>query len=125
MKARKFIAVLAITIGGLGATAGVANAADRTPTQVTIKGDDGDFYGYVKSEDAANCADERQVTLFRMTGESPNPKLDDKIVTDTASENGGKYMWSAGNTGYKTGEFYARVKKTDECGGDFSKVVEA
>lgn len=125
MKARKFIAVLAITISGIAATTSVATAAERTPTKVTIKGEGGDFYGYVKSEDAANCADERLVTLFRMTGDSPEPKLDDKIVTDTASLNGGKYMWSAGNTGYKTGEFYARVKKTDECGGDISKVVEA
>ena len=125
MKARKLIAVLAITVSGIGATAGVASAAERTPTKVTIKGDDGDFYGYVKSENPAECADERQVTLFEMLGSSPDPKNDRKIVTDTASSNGAKYMWSAGNTGEKDGYFYARVKTTAECGGDISKVVSA
>lgn len=125
MKARKFIAVVAISISGVFAATGVANAAERTPTKVTIKGDNGDFYGYVKSEDEDNCANERTVTLYKLTGETPDPKLDEKIVTDTASPNGPKYMWSAGNTGEKSGEFYARVKKTDECGGDISKVVEA
>lgn len=125
MKARKFIAVLAITISGIAATTSVATAAERTPTKVTIKGENGDFYGYVKSADAANCADERQVTLFEMLGATPDPKSDRKIVTDTASLNGSKYMWSAGNTGEQSGHFYARVKKTDYCGGDISKVVEA
>jgi len=32
-------------------------------------------------------------------------------------------MWSIGNSGYKHGEFYAKVKKTSTCGGDISKVI--
>lgn len=44
---------------------------------------------------------------------------------DTASANGPKYMWSTGNTGQQNGKFYARVKCTEDCGGDLSKVVPA
>ncbi len=32
-------------------------------------------------------------------------------------------MWSIGNSGYKHGDFYAKVKKSSGCGGDISKVI--
>ena len=115
-------AVIAIS----GVFAAGASAADRTPTKVTIKAEGGDFYGYVKSDDPANCADGRKVTLYKIKGGgSPDPSSDKKIGMDTASANGPRYMWSTGNTGQQSGKFYARVKRTDECRGDLSKVVPA
>jgi hypothetical protein len=33
-------------------------------------------------------------------------------------------MWSIGNSGFKNGKFYARVKPTDKCASDLSKVID-
>ena len=33
-------------------------------------------------------------------------------------------MWSIGNSGYKHGEFYAKVGKTDFCKGATSKTID-
>ena len=66
------------------------------------------------------------VILYKLRGGgSPDPRTDKKILTDTASLNGARYMWSTGNTGEENGRFYARVKRTDECRGDLSRVVPA
>lgn len=111
-------AAIAIT----GAFAGTASAAPLTPTQVTIKGQQGDYNGFVKSSDA-ECADGRNVLVYKMLGATPNPNADQKIGMDTASPDGPKFAWSAGNTGYKHGKFYSRVKKTSECGADLSPVI--
>ena len=98
-------------------------AADKAETQVSIKGDNGDYYGYVKSSDADNCANGRTVKVFKQTGSSQDPKNDQKIGTDIAQPNGTKYMWAIGNSGYKSGKFYAKVGKTDLCKGATSKTI--
>ena len=121
-KVRTAIAALAISITAFGGVAS-AQAGGKADTKVSIKGDNGDYYGYVKSSDAGNCANDRKVKVFEQTGNDQDPKHDLKIGTDTAEPNGDKYMWSIGNSGYKHGEFYADVKKTSECGGDISKVI--
>lgn len=123
MRIKMFTAAAAIAISGAFATGAAAD--ELTPTQVTIKGQNGDFYGYVKSDDKANCANQRKVILYKLQGATPDPSADEKIASDTASPNGPKYMWSTGNTGYKNGKFYARVKKTDDCGGDLSPVINS
>ena len=124
MKIKTLLAVAAVSLSGALATG--ANAAERTPTTVTIQAQSGgDFFGYVQSADEDNCANGRKVTLFRLLGSSPDRNVDQKIGMDTASANGDGYMWSTGNTGQRKGKFYARVAKTSLCGGDVSEIVKA
>jgi hypothetical protein len=120
MKVKMLIAAAAVTVSGAFATS--AFAAPLTPTDVTIKGTDGDYYGAVKSSDE-NCEDGRKVKVFKMLGSSPSPSTDQKIGTDTAEQDGANAKWSIGNSGYKHGKFYARVGKTDWCGADRSPVI--
>ena len=120
MKLKMIAATALVTIaGGFGASAA---QADGTPTKVTIKGSEGDYYGYVKSADDL-CESDRTVKVYKMEGSSPKPKQDLLIGTDTSAPNGPDGMWSIGNSGYKDGSFYAKVKKNDSCGGDLSKVI--
>jgi len=121
-KVRTAIAALAISITAFGGVAS-AQAGGKADTKVSIKGDNGDYYGYVKSSDAGNCANDRKVKVFKQTGNDQDPKHDLKIGTDTAEPNGEKYMWSIGNSGYKHGEFYAKVGKTSLCKGATSKTI--
>ena len=65
MKIKTLMAVLAVSLSGALATG--ANAAERTPTTVTIEAQSGgEFFGYVESSDEDNCANGRKVTLFRL-----------------------------------------------------------
>ena len=121
-KVRTAIAALAISITAFGGVAS-AQAGGKADTKVSIKGDNGDYYGYVKSSDTGNCANDRKVKVFKQTGNEQDPKHDLKIGTDTAEPNGEKYMWSIGNSGYKHGEFYAKVGKTSLCKGATSKTI--
>ncbi len=124
MRIKMLIAAAAITVSGVLATG--ASAANLTPTTVTIQAESGgDFFGFVKSSDKQQCANNRKVTLYRLLGDSPNPGSDQKIGMDLAQANGDGYMWSTGNTGERHGKFYARVKKTETCAGDISPVVKA
>ncbi len=121
---KTLLAIAAISLTGALATE-QASAANLTPTEVTIVANSGgEFYGYVKSSDDS-CEAGRKVTLFKMTGQSPNPKVDQKIGFDTAQPNGPDSMWNTGNTGQRKGKFYAKVSKTSLCGGDISPVVKA
>ncbi len=124
MRIKMLLAAAAITVSGVLATG--ASAASLTPTKVTIQAESGgDFFGFVKSRDKHQCAANRKVTLYRLLGDSPKPSADQKIGSDLAQANGDGYMWSTGNTGQRHGKFYARVKKTETCGGDISPVVKA
>jgi len=118
------VAVTAFT-GVASAQAGgrIPKAVDKAQTQVSIKGHEGDYYGYVKSSDENNCANGREVKVFKQLGPSQDPRNDQKIGTDTAQANGDGYMWSIGNSGYKHGSFYAKVGKTSLCKGDTSKTI--
>ena len=121
---KTLLAIAAISLTGALATE-QASAANLTPTEVTIVANSGgEFYGYVKSSDDS-CEAGRKVTLFKMTGKSPNPKVDQKIGFDTAQPNGPDSMWNTGNTGQRKGKFYAKVSKTSLCGGDISPMVKA
>ena len=114
------LATLAVS---LTAITGVAGAAG-SDTKVSIKGQNGDYYGYVKSSDPADCAEDRTVTVFKQLGSVQDPKSDQKIGSDTASLNGSKSMWSIGNSGYKTGDFYAKAAKVPGfCKAATSKTI--
>jgi len=123
-KLKTIMAVAAISLTGAVATTGAASAAQLSPTQVTIEGTGGDYFGYVKSTDEDNCEGGRKVTVFKMLGSSPNRQVDMKIGSDTAEPNGPDAMWSIGNSGYKKGKFYARTGKTPYCAGDVSPVIK-
>ena len=128
---RRPLVALAVAATALTAMVPAAQAGGRSPkavtkaeTKVNIKGDNGDYYGYVKSSDAGNCANGRKVKVFKQLGSVQDPKSDLKIGTDTAEPNGDRYMWSIGNSGYKHGHFYAKVGKTSVCKGDTSKTID-
>jgi hypothetical protein len=59
-------AVTVIGVLGLGATA----FAGQTETKVTIKGSDGDYYGYVKSS-KSSCEAGRKVNVYKIKGSRP------------------------------------------------------
>jgi len=123
MKLKTLTAVAAIALSGAVATTSV-QAAGKAETQVTIQGSDGDYYGYVKSSEKQQCANNRKVTLYKIVGGgAPDPSSDKKIGSDTSSPNGDGYMWNTGNTGYKSGKFYAKAGTTPYCKSDLSKVI--
>ena len=122
-KIRTALLTLAVALTALAVVAS-AEAAGMAETKVNILGHEGDYYGYVKSSDEANCASERKVKVFKQLGSVQDPKHDLKIGTDYAEPNGDRYMWSIGNSGYKHGHFYAKVGKTDYCKGDYSKTID-
>jgi hypothetical protein len=100
------IAALAVSVT---AFAGVASAGSKST--VSITGDNGDYYGYVHSSDPAHCENDRKVKVFKQLGSVQDPKVDQKIGTDIAQPNGPDAMWSIGNSGYKSGSFYAKAAK--------------
>jgi hypothetical protein len=106
-----------IALAALAATAvavtGTAGAASLSSTQVTIKnpGGQGDFYGKVKSSNP-DCVSGRKVVVFKQLGATQDRSVDQKIASDTADAAGN---WSVGNTGQKSGHFYAKAAKTSEC----------
>ena len=102
---------LALTTVAVAMTAFTGAAGASSTDKVSIKGDNGDYYGYVKSSDPDHCANNRKVTVFKQLGTTQNPHSDQKIGTDTAQINGTKYMWAIGNSGFKTGSFYAKAAK--------------
>jgi hypothetical protein len=116
MKLRMILATAAIST--VTVFSGTALAA--TPSKVTIKGTDGDYYGKVKSADS-DCLADRSVVVYEQLGSSPSPKTDMQIGSDTTGTDG---AWSIGNSGYKDGSFYAKVKKSSECRGALSKVID-
>ncbi len=112
------LAVLAL-FGGFAAS---ANAGKKVETKVTIKGSNGDYYGYVKSK-KDKCANGREVTVYKLKGNGYDPKNDKKIGSDIAQANNDGYMWAIGNSGAKKGDYYAYVKKDGKCAKAFSKVI--
>jgi hypothetical protein len=115
---RKITLIAAAVATTAALFAGPASAA--TTSKVTIKHlGGGEFTGKVKSADP-DCIAERTVILYEMNGSKPKPKNDRKIVKDTTDEDG---RWNTGQTGEKSGDFYAKVKRTDDCRKALSKVI--
>jgi hypothetical protein len=117
----KILALLA-AFALIGVFAAAASAGGKTETKVTIKGDNGDYYGYVKSK-KDKCANGREVIVYKLKGNGYDPKNDKEIGRDIAQANNDGYMWAIGNSGAKKGDFYAFVKKDGKCAKAFSKVI--
>ncbi len=92
-----------------------ASGKGKYPTEVTIKGPNGDFSGKVKS-DAAQCKENRKVTVFKKRAGD-----DKKLGSDTSESNG---AWSTGNSGENKGKFYAKAKAVDVCEAGKSETIE-
>jgi hypothetical protein len=117
----RILAVLA-AFALVGVFAAAASAGNKVETKVTIKGDEGNYFGYVKSE-KEKCANGREVIVYKLKGNGYDPKNDKEIGRDIAQANGDKFMWAIGNSGAKKGDFYAFVKKDGKCAKAFSKVI--
>ncbi|UJA20521.1 hypothetical protein HJD18_10080 [Thermoleophilia bacterium SCSIO 60948] len=115
---RTTIGLLAIAMIGALVVAAPATARAPAETQVTIKGENGDFQGKVKSSREPKCTEERTIKVMRVRN---GP--DEKIATDNASKEGNAYKWSTGNTGEKKGRFYAKAPKTSGCAAGKSKTI--
>jgi hypothetical protein len=107
MNTRKILALAAVTLTGAMGIGSTAMAAGTAPTDVTVKGQNGDYEGKVTSPERY-CLEDRTVVVYKQVGATPNRKDDRKIGMDLTGSNG---KWSAGNTGYKNGKFYAYVKR--------------
>lgn len=126
MKPKLASAVVAVVFGAvsIAGTVSAGAGAVRAETTVTIRTDNGDFSGFVSSPRPLKCAEGRKIVLFKQVGPEQDPRVDQRIASDTASLNGDRYEWSTGNTG-KFGKFYARAGKTDNCKGDTSKTIRS
>ncbi|MEP9381504.1 hypothetical protein [Nocardioides sp. KR10-350] len=97
-------------------------AAKLTPTTVTIKAEQVDLSGTVRSPKKV-CKNNRKVFLVKQKGAKFGG--DDKVIaTDTTELKKGVGVWRTGNTGIE-GKFYAKVKKTSKCRAAVSKTVVA
>jgi hypothetical protein len=87
------------------------DARRRKRATLTIVVNGGDFSGRLNHR-KATCEAEREVTVFRLTGDQPNPAADTEIASDTTDEDG---KWNTGNTGANNGRYYAHAPATAEC----------
>ena len=126
MKPKLASAVVAVVFGAVSVAGTVSAGAGTEPaeTTVTIRTENGDFWGYVTSPRPRRCAEGRKIVLFKQVGAEQDPRVDERIASDTASLNGDRYEWNTGNTG-RFGKFYARAGKTENCKGDTSKTIRS
>ena len=110
LRKTRITAALATVAVSVAAFAGAADASTAKST-VSILGTNGDYYGYVHSKDESHCENDRKVTVFKQLGSVQDPHVDQKIGSDVAAPNGPDAMWSIGNSGYKSGKFYAKAAK--------------
>jgi|SRR5215211_5570027 len=124
MSQRKlFLKFAVVALIGAMAMASLAGArADRAATVVTINGDNGDFHGRITSP-RNRCLGHRTVKVFKQKGDRQNPRRDDVIGKDISERHNDAGLWSLGNTGFKHGDFYAKVKRNDLCKLDYSKTI--
>jgi hypothetical protein len=97
----KFIALALVACGGLVLAASTSALLASYPTDVTIKEQNGDFHGKVKSA-TASCIVDRKVTVFKKRDGD-----DKKINSDTSDKDG---KWNTGNTHVGPGKYYAKAK---------------
>lgn len=120
MKTKLAFIVVAVVAASALTFTGLATAAPARTT-VTIKGPDGDFHGKIKSQDAG-CLGDRLVRLF--SSDSADGPFERTGNSDTSELQGVVGVWSMGNTGLRDGFFYAKAKKTPDCSGGRSRVLE-
>ena len=115
--------VLGAALVGSVALAAPAGAAQRAATTVTIAGTNGDYFGTVSSPRPLKCAQNRKIFVYKQLGAEQVPSEDQQIGSDNASNNGGVYEWSIGNSGFKHGKFYALARRTPDCRRDTSPTI--
>jgi hypothetical protein len=123
MRARPILIALALASCAALAVASLAGARAPARTTVTIKGPNGDFSGKVFSP-RAKCEANRKVTVYRLRGNGYDPANDPKIGSDVSERRGDHGEWSIGNTGQKSGRFYARAARKPGCRGAFSLPIK-
>lgn len=102
---------------GLPAAVAAPSAAAKAPVTVTIKAEGTDMFGTVSSTKPLRCAANRTVKVFKLVNGEPH-----LWASDTTSKQGGKYVWSTGNTG-TPGRFYAKVGAKPGCRMDVSPTI--
>jgi ribosomal protein L27 len=122
MSTRKLSAgIVAALMVGVLVMASMA-VASGAATTVSIKAQQGGFFGYVHS-DKQKCEAGRKVVLYKQKGTEQKPTQDTKIGHDFAQPNGPDSQWSI-NTN-KSGRFYAKAVETSSCHKAFSKTVHS
>lgn len=99
-----------------------AAQAGRADVVVTIKAENTDLSGTVKSKRLA-CKKERRVLLYKQKGTKGGAD-DSLFATDTTGLQNGQWTWNTGNLGTE-GRFYAKVKRTPKCKAAVSRTVRA
>ncbi len=112
-----------LAVGAALALAGSAQASGPAGATVKIAGQNGDYAGTLASPRPHRCADQRTVTVYKQKGAHQNPQVDSTIGSDTAELQGGHAVWSIGNSGFRSGTFYARVSRTSGCAAAASKSI--
>ncbi|MEI5676094.1 MULTISPECIES: hypothetical protein [unclassified Nocardioides] len=111
----------AVLAAGLITAAAPAQAAPAAPARakvtVTITADGTDMSGVVRSTRPKRCAQDRTVKVFKLVAGEPH-----LWATDTTDLQGGRYVWSTGNTGTE-GRFFAKVARKAGCKGDVSPTI--
>ncbi len=115
--------IVALAVCSVIALSASAQASGSASTTVTIKGQNGDYSGTVNSPRLHRCADQRTITVYKQQGSTQNPSLDTKIGSDTSELHGHHGEWSIGNSGFKSGWFYARAAKTPGCKAASSRSI--
>jgi hypothetical protein len=124
MRTKVLSVAVVLAVAGSMWFAGVASGRALIDTTVTIKTQNGDFWGTVKSPRPKLCARNRKVVLFKQLGAEQAPATDKKIASDIASLNGSRYEWNTGNT-HIYGRYYARVGRSGSCKADTSETVRS
>jgi hypothetical protein len=114
---------VALTACAALALTGSAQASGLASTTVTITGQNGDYSGTVTSPRLHKCADQRTITVYKQNGPRQNPRVDATIGSDTAELHGHHAVWSIGNSGFRSGKFYARASTTPGCAAAASKTI--
>lgn len=124
MSRTKLAALLLVGVIAAFTIPSLAGAADRAATVIKIRGDNGDFHGRITSH-RKGCLGNRIVKVFKQKGNHQNPQVDKVIGKDISEKATGKEVgiWSVGNTGYKHGDFYAKVRRNDACKFAFSDTI--
>jgi hypothetical protein len=101
---RSKLTAVALVVCGALVLAGMASAGEPPyPTKVTIKEENGDFHGKVKSPEGGQiCIEGRKVILYKKRDGD-----DKKINSDTSGSDG---SWSTGNTHVGPGKYYAKAR---------------
>jgi len=114
------VAVIVLTAVALP---GLANAAGLAKTKISINAQNASaLSGTIKSK-RVDCLAQRQVKVYMMVGQLPNPAADTVIGAGTAVLNGKKYEWSTANSNAPTGLYYAYAPPVPFCKSGMSRTL--